>query len=162
MNETRSLLSETCARLFGDLVTPDLLRASEGGDWPADLWIALEENGLTRALVPEDQDGTGLDWKDVYPILYAAGYHAAPVPLVETIVAGWLLAQADMVVPQGIISLAEYEFGLKLRGGQVSGELDNVPWGDSAEHILAVTAYGKQNKFVLLEKDSFSARAHPV
>ncbi|MCZ6838043.1 MAG: acyl-CoA/acyl-ACP dehydrogenase, partial [Alphaproteobacteria bacterium] len=129
---------------------------------PTELWSALEENGLTRALVPEDQGGAGLGWQDVYPVLHAAGYHAAPVPLAETIIAGWLLSQAGMTVPDGVISLAENEFALKLTGGEgawrVSGQVDNVPWGGSAGHVLAVNGYAKQNKFILLEKDSLSAR----
>ena len=162
MNETQTLLAETCNKLFTDLVTADSLRAAEVGEWPAELWSALEENGLTRALVPEDQGGAGLGWQDVYPVLHAAGYHAAPVPLAETIIAGWLLSQAGITVPDGVISLAENEFALKLTGGEgawrVSGQVDNVPWGGSAGHVLAVNGYAKQNKFILLEKDSLSAR----
>ena len=158
MNETQTLLAETCNRLFTDLVTPDLLRVAEAGEWPADLWSALEENGLTRALVPEEQGGAGLGWQDVYPILYAAGYHAAPVPLAETIVAGWLLSRAGMEVPEGVISIAENEFALKLRGGdgdrRVSGQLEKIPWGESAGHVLAVNGYEKQNQFVLVDNSN--------
>lgn len=162
MNETQTLLAETCARLFGDLVTPDLLRAAEAGEWPADLWNALEENGLTRALVPEDQGGAGLGWQDVYPILHAAGYYAAPVPLAETIVASWLLAEAGMAVPDGVISLAESESALKLSGGEgawrVSGEFDNVPWGLAAGHLLAAAKRDRKTYLVLIAADSVSIR----
>ncbi|NNE84666.1 MAG: acyl-CoA/acyl-ACP dehydrogenase [Alphaproteobacteria bacterium] len=162
MNETRTLLTETCNRLFSDLVTADTLRAAEAGEWPADLWAALEENGLTRPLVLEDQGGVGLNWQDTFAILYAAGYHAAPVPLAETIVASWLLAQAGIVVPEGVISLVPDERALKLTDGdstrRVSGEVDNVPWGATAKHLLAVAVGGNINNkhFFLMDRDSVS------
>ena len=148
MNETQTLLAETCARLFGDLVTPDLLRAAEAGDWPAGLWSALEENGLTRPLVPEDQGGVGMTWQDIFPVLHAAGYYAAPVPLAETIVASWQLAQSGMPVPDGVITLADDQTSLNLAGGdgawRVSGRLKQVPWAGSAQHILAVAKHDQQ------------------
>ena len=162
MNETQSLLAETCNRLFSDLVTADSLRAAEAGEWPADLWSALEENGLTRPLVPEDQGGVGMSWQDTFAILFAAGYHAAPVPLAETIVASWLLAQAGIAVPEGVISLVPEEGTLKLTGGdgawRVSGEVDNVPWGSSAAHLLAVAIQDDINirDFFLIDRDNVS------
>ena len=163
MNETQTLLAETCNRLFTDLVTPDSLRAAEAGEWPAELWSALEENGLTCALVPEDQGGAGLSWQDVYPVLHAAGYHAAPVPLAETIVASWQLAQSGMPVPDGAITLADDQNTLNLAGGdgawRVSGQLKQVPWAGSAKHILAVAKHDELRKFVLLESDSFSVQS---
>ena len=163
MNETQTLLAETCARLFGDLVTPDLLRAAEAGEWPAELWSALEDNGLTRPLVPEDQGGVGMTWQDVYPVLHAAGYYAAPVPLAETIVASWQLAQSGMPVPDGVITLADDQTSLNLAGGdgawRVSGRLKQVPWAGSAQHILAVAKHDQQRKFVLLESDSISVES---
>jgi acyl-CoA dehydrogenase len=162
MNETQTLLAETCARLFGDLVTSDLLRAAEAGAWPADLWAALEENGLTHALVPEDQGGAGLGWQDVYPILHAAGYHAAPVPLAETIVAGWLMAEAGMAVPEGVITVVPEQYSLNLVGGsgtwRVSGEFDSVPWGNIAGHLLAVAQRDRDRYFVLIDAGSVSSR----
>jgi len=107
MSEISTLLAETCARLFADLVTADSLRAAEAGAWPGDLWSALEENGLTRALVPEADGGAGVTWQDAAPILHAAGYHGAPVPLAESIVAGWLLARAGEALAAGKARLTE-------------------------------------------------------
>ena len=162
MNETQTLLAETCARLFTDLVTADSLRAAEAGKWPADLWTALEENGLTRPLVPEDQGGVGMTWQDIFPVLYAAGYHAAPVPLAETIVATWLLAKAGMAVPEGVISLVPAEDTLNLTGGddawRVSGQVDNVPWGEAAAHLLAVAEHDEHFNFLLINRDNVSVR----
>ncbi|NKB48733.1 MAG: acyl-CoA dehydrogenase [Alphaproteobacteria bacterium] len=163
MSDISTLLAETCTRLFTDLVTADSLRAAEAGEWPGDLWPALEENGLTRPLVPEAQGGVGLTWQDTFPILFAAGYHAAPVPLAETIVAGWQLAEAGMAVPDGAITLADDQTSLDLAGSDsawhVSGRLEQVPWAGSADHILAIAKNDDQRKLVLLERDRISVES---
>ncbi len=153
MSEISTLLAETCSRLFADLVTADSMRDTEAGAWPGDLWSVLEENGLTRALVPEAQGGTGVSWLDAAPILHAAGYYSAPVPLVETVVAGWLLAQAGVATPEGAITLAGGG-DLSFNESNISGRLDRVPWGKASAHILAVAESSGQQKLVLLAPDS--------
>ena len=54
MSELGSLLAPTVTRLFGDLVTKELIESAEKGAWPDKLWRALEEGGLTLPLVPEE------------------------------------------------------------------------------------------------------------
>ena len=99
--ELRSLLADTVTRLFGDLVTKEAIEAAEKGAWPDELWRALEEGGLTWPLVPEADGGAGGVWADAHVVVRAAGRHAAPVPLAETVVASWLLAGAGLDVPLG-------------------------------------------------------------
>jgi hypothetical protein len=53
----RGILADVSTRLFTDLVTPELIAAAERGEWPAALWRAVEENGLTLPLVPEAKGG---------------------------------------------------------------------------------------------------------
>jgi len=96
MGELGRLLSDTVTRLFNDLVTKELIESAEKGIWPDKLWRALEEGGLTLPLVPESSGGAGGMWIDAHVVVRAAGKHNAPVPLAETIVAGWLLAQAGL------------------------------------------------------------------
>ncbi|MFT5182277.1 MAG: acyl-CoA dehydrogenase [Alphaproteobacteria bacterium] len=162
MSDISTILTDTCTRLFADLVTADSLRQAEAGTWPDALWSALEENGLTRPLVPEDQGGVGVSWQDTAPILYAAGFHGAPVPLAETIVAGWLLAQAGQAVPQGAIACADGG-GLSLSGAagnwSISGRLDRVPWGAAAGHVLASVEHDGQTMFVLVDPGSTAIEA---
>src|SRR5581483_10251814 len=59
MNELQTILAETCTRLFTDHATTAVLEAAEKGQWPAALWQALEENGLTLPQVPEALRGAG-------------------------------------------------------------------------------------------------------
>jgi acyl-CoA dehydrogenase len=145
MNELRTMLADVVTRLFTDLATKDLLESAEKGQWPEKLWQALEENGLTLPLLPEDKGGAGGGWGDAYVVVRAAGRHAVPLPLPETIVAGWLLSEAGLDVPRGPLTLAPVQRGDSLRlrragdGWQLGGTAARVPWGGKAEHVVVVT-----------------------
>jgi acyl-CoA dehydrogenase len=142
--ELRSLLGETVTRLFSDLATKELIEAAEQGTWPDKLWRALEEGGLTLPLVPEDAGGAGGTWLDAHVVIRASGRHTAPVPLAETIVAGWLLSRAGLEVPFGPLTLAPVHADERLtlaRGGgavTVSGRATRVPWGRNAGHVVVL------------------------
>jgi len=87
MNELQTILAETCTRLFTDHATTAVLEGAEKGEWPAALWQALEENGLTLPQVPEARGGAGGSWNDAFVVLMAAGRFAAPVPLAAALLA---------------------------------------------------------------------------
>jgi acyl-CoA dehydrogenase len=59
MNELRTILGDVVTRLFTDLVSKELVESAERGEWPAALWQAVEENGLTLPLVAESKGGAG-------------------------------------------------------------------------------------------------------
>jgi len=145
MSELGSLLADTVTRLFNNLVTKELIESAEKGVWPDKLWRALEEGGLTLPLVPESRGGAGGAWSDAHVVVRAAGKHAAPVPLAETIVAGWLLGEAALEVPLGPLTIAPVEGDEPLRltragggGWKVSGTASRVPWGGAAAHVVVV------------------------
>ena len=119
MSELREILGETVTRLFADRCTKDLLEKCDGGVWPAELWAVVEENGLTRPLLPEDKGGVDAGWQAVYVILCAAGRFAAPIPLAETILAGWLLNQAGMDIPDGALSIVPDSEDISISGEMI-------------------------------------------
>ena len=142
--ELRTILAETCARLFTDRATVELLESAEKGEWPAALWQAVEESGLTLPQVPEARGGAGGSWLDAHVVLTAAGRFAVPVPLAETMVAGALLAQAGLDVPLGPLTVAPVRRAEQLRlehagaGLALSGTATRVPWGRDAGHVVVV------------------------
>jgi acyl-CoA dehydrogenase len=154
--ELGSLLADTVGRLFGALATKELIESSEKGAWPEKLWRALEEGGLTLPLVSEDAGGAGGTWLDAHVVVRAAGRHTAPVPLAETIIAGWLLSRAGLEVPLGPLTLAPVRAGeglaLARRGGgfSLSGTATRVPWGRHAGHVVSVTALDGQATVALV------------
>jgi acyl-CoA dehydrogenase len=144
VSELGSLLTDTVGRLFGTLATKELIESSEKGAWPEKLWRALEEGGLTLPLVSEDAGGAGGTWLDAHVVVRASGRHTAPVPLAETIIAGWLLSRAGLEVPFGPLTLApvhgDETLTLVRRGSglSLSGTATRVPWGRRAGHVVTV------------------------
>jgi acyl-CoA dehydrogenase len=145
VNELRAILGDVVTRLFTDRVTKELLESAERGEWPAALWASVEENGLTLPLVAESKGGAGGAWSDAFVVIRAAGRHAVPLPLAETIVGSWLLSAAGLDVPSGPLTVAPVHRDERLRlaragtGWRLSGTATRVPWGDAAGHVVIVT-----------------------
>jgi alkylation response protein AidB-like acyl-CoA dehydrogenase len=142
---TRDLLRDTATRLFQDLCVPEALRAAEAGDWPAAMWHAVEEAGLPKALVPEAAGGSGLNFADAMVIARAAGRFALPLPLPETMIAGWLLGRAGLPVPHGPLTVAygnEITMTLNERGCYPRGQALRVPWARDHTTIVVMNDAG--------------------
>lgn len=135
----RELFESTVERLFGDLVTPELIWSTQKGEWPAALWNAVEESGFSIASAPEQLGGTGSSWNDLYVVIRAAGRHALPLPLPEALLANWLLGKAGIDAVSGPLTFAA-ESTLIFEDGKATGQLLDVPWGRHAEHVVAVSS----------------------
>ena len=143
MSDHADLLRESLDRIFADQLSRDVREAAERGEWPAALWKTLEENGVTQPLVASWGGGT---WEEARVVIAAAGRHAAPVPLAETVLAGWLLDRAGLPVPEGPLSLAPCgRQGLRLEreegqggGWCIFGRVERIPWGRHVQHLAAL------------------------
>ena len=146
MSEMRDDLLRTVDRIFEAHCARPVRETAESGQWPAALWQALEEVGLTRAALPEEAGGSGLAFEDAMLALRRSAYHAAPVPLAETMLAARLLAAAGLVVPQGALTIAPVRSGDVLSfarsGGAttLSGGARRVPWGDGCAQAVVAGA----------------------
>ena len=123
---TDTLVRESAARIFADLADPQALNAARGDAWKAPLWSALEESGLTLAWVPEALGGAGASLQEGFDIVAEAGRHAAPVPIAETLLAGWLLSRAGLRSPRGPMAVV------------FSRSHSAVPFASEAEHLVVV------------------------
>lgn len=161
MNSDRDILRDAADRLLADHVDKALLERAEAGAWSGALWTALEANGLTQPLVPESAGGAGAGWADAFAIVEAAGRHAAPVPLPETMLAGWLLARAGLPVPSGPLALAPVRSGemLRLESGRLSGTVAGVPWGRHAGHLVALARSASGPQLALIPAGAWTATA---
>ena len=157
MSETRALIAETAERLFRDLATKEVIEAAEQGDWPGDLWSSVEETGLTQALVHDAESEDGPNVRDAGAIVRAAGKYAAPIPLPETLLAGWLLSSAGLVVPEGPLTIAPVERAHNLvlsRSGEdwtLSGTARGVPWARHAKAIAVLIGTDGESLVACLE-----------
>ena len=146
-----TMLKESCARLFADLATRDALEAAERA-FPAAMWSAVEEAGLTRPHLAEAQGGAGGTWLDAGTILFEAGRAALPLPIAETIAGASLLAAAGLKVPDGPLTVAQ-DASLAIAGGKLSGRAASVPWGADAVHVVVVAG----TRVALLAKGAATA-----
>ncbi len=163
MNDTQTMLADTCARLFTAEVTPGLIESAEKGTWPAALWQTLEENGLTLPQIPESRGGAGGSWGDAHVVLVAAGRFAVPLPLPETMIGAWLLASSGLKVPLGPLTVAPVRAVDTLTlsrdgaGWRLSGVASRVPWGASAGHVVVSAASDGKPMIALVAGGSATA-----
>ncbi len=98
MSDLKKMIEETTDRLFADHVTPDVLKAGDEGVWQEDLWKKVEDTGLPRVLLDEDNGGANGDWQDAGVVIERCGYHGIPLPLGESIAANFLRAKSGQPI----------------------------------------------------------------
>jgi acyl-CoA dehydrogenase len=109
MSELASFFEDAAERLFAEHVDASVVDAAGGGRWPADLWGALTEFSAPSILIAEANGGMGAAPFEAAAILRAAGRHAAPGLLLETMVANALLARAGLPIVSGPVALGFVE-----------------------------------------------------
>ena len=147
MAESENIVVATAEKIFGDLADAQAINHDKKGGWKAPLWQALSEAGLPLAWVAEDCGGSGASLADGFGVIGAAGRFAIAVPLVETMLAGWLLAQAKIASPAGEMTVAPASPKDRITlnaDGTLSGRARGVPFAKAARHIavLATAASG--------------------
>jgi len=136
-----NIVIETTRRIFADLGDPQTVNAAADDAWKAGLWQALEEAGLTLAWVPEAAGGTGASVADAFDIARISGQYAVPVALVETLLAGWLLAKAGQRCQPGAMTVAAMRDGAPIvaqSNGRLNGRAKHVAFARDASRIVVV------------------------
>jgi len=152
--ESDNIVAATAARIFADLADPQTINKARDDAWKEKLWQALADAGLTLAWVPEKMGGAGGGLGDGFAIVAAAGRYALPVPLAETLLAGWLLAQAGIESPAGTMTVAPASPSGSLAlnsDGTVSGTVRGIPFAKNAKHIAAFASAGKGTTVALVK-----------
>jgi acyl-CoA dehydrogenase len=164
-NATGDLLRETAERLFQQHCEPAVLRGAEAGTWPDAAWQAVVEAGFDLALVPESAGGFGVAIPDALGILRVAAAHALPLPLPETMLANWLLAQAGLALPGGVLTIAPVvpDVPLTLRqdgdGWRIGGTATRVPWGRNAAAAVVLAEAADGPRIALAPASSWRCEA---
>ena len=154
-----SIITDTATKIFQDLCEADTVNKAEKGEWPTALWDALEESFLPLTWVPDTLGGAGAEIADGFAVLRVAGRFAAPVPLAETLLAGWLLAQAGIAAPAGPMTIAPvHEDGNILidAGGKLSGRARHVPFARNAQHIAVVATRAGESVVALVAAEGLA------
>ncbi len=164
-DDLRGLVADTAERVLRDHCDRSVMDAAEEGTWPAALWRTLEDAGLPTAAVPEELGGSGGGLGDAMAVLRQAGRYAAPVPLAETFLAGWVLAGSGLEVPAGPLTVAPVARGDALTarregdGWVLSGAARRVPWAAQAARIVVLAEAGGATKVAVLEPAECDVRA---
>jgi acyl-CoA dehydrogenase len=153
VEEAENIVAQTAERIFADLADAQTINRDKNGGWKAPLWRALSEAGLPLSWVAEEYGGSGVTLAEGFGVLSAAGRFALPVPLAETMLAGWLLSQAKLACPEGEMTVAPA--GPKDRitintDGTLSGRARGIPFGREAKHIAVFAQDGKAKPSIAL------------
>ena len=158
VGDVRAMLVESATRLFADQVNAKMLDAAKQDGWSAALWKIVEEAQLPLVSIAEEAGGAGGSLSDLAAVVRIAGRYAAPIPLAETAIAGWMLASSGLKIPIGPLTLAPVH-GEKITARKngarwnLSGEMKRVPWARITGHI-AVLAAGPDGDIVACVESS--------
>ena len=143
MSETTDLIRDMAEKLFGDACQKSVLAAAENGEFQKALWQEIADAGLAGALLPESAGGSALAIEDALAALRISASRAAPVPLAETMLAGWL-AGAAVALPEGPLTIAPTSSGSALAlkkngaGWRLEGVARRVPFARNAAAIIVL------------------------
>ncbi len=101
-DETLRLIEDTANDMFA-AESADARAALARGAWPERPWRTFEETGLAAAALPEEADGAGL--AGGLAVLRAAGRHAVPLPVAETLIGRLLCHRAGVDAPSGPLAV---------------------------------------------------------
>ena len=155
-DETRMLL-ESMGRLFEDKCTKQVVDAAETGVFAADLWRAVSETGVPLAALPESAGGADAEWADLYAALRVAGRFSAPIPLAETMLAGWIASSAGLDISDGPMTVGPVRASDRLtltrdgNGWRLSGTASRLPYASFAERIVLIADGPDGEMAVVLE-----------
>lgn len=158
MTDSDNIIFDTASRIFNDLSTPETINAAEQGEWPNALWQAISESGLPLTWVPEENGGVGASMLDGFAVIKAAGAAALPVPLAETLLAGWVLAQAGLQVSGEAATVALGD--LTFADGAVSGSVQGVPAARNTAQIVVIVETGTDTQVLQLATEQCEITAH--
>lgn len=155
MSMEDNIIVDTATRIFQDLGDPQTINNTDGDGWKEPLWSVLEESGLTQAWTPDDLGGAGASIVDGFDVLRVSGEFAVAVPLAETLLAGWLLSRAGIVVPPGPMTIAPVRDGERIElddAGVLHGAARDIPFASEAGQIAVLARQGSEFVVALVER----------
>ncbi len=157
MSENDNIIVDMTTRIFQDLCDPQTVNNTDDDAWKEPLWTALEDAGLTAGFVAEEYGGAGIKISDACEILRVAGRFAVPVPLAETMLGGWLLAQGGIAFPGGRLAVAPVREADRLSidaAGVLNGTARDVPFASEADTFAVLAMRDGQPVIACINADS--------
>ncbi|MBR0967359.1 acyl-CoA dehydrogenase family protein [Tardiphaga sp. 538_B7_N1_4] len=140
--ESGLIIRDVAQAIFSDHANPRTIIQQKGQNWKAPLWEAIEQNGLSLSWIDERLGGSGASLEDGFELVQVAGFFGLAVPLVETMLAGWLLALAELSSPSGSMTVLPVHLHDRILvnpDGTISGTAHDVPFARDCEHFAVLT-----------------------
>ena len=118
--DTMQLIVDTATRIFSDHVDKAMLDRAEQGEFPAELWNLVVENGFHQL----GSEGSGTEVQDLFAFLKVCGQFAVPLPIADTMLANRWAGAEDGVASIGVNS---------------NEQSINAHWGRQAVRVFGVT-----------------------
>ena len=137
MEQAAQLILDTAERIFVDHCSVEVVNNAEDKHYPDTLWKALEDAGLLLGWVPEANGGVGCSMGLGLSLIRQAARYALPVPLAETLLANWLLAQAGIANAENVGGVAlGWETLPELNNGQLYGVVEGVAFASQVSQLV--------------------------
>src|SRR4051812_7972920 len=142
------------SRLFEDHCTKQVADAAETGVFAQGLWDVVAETGVPLAALPESAGGADAEWSDLFAALRVAGRFSAPIPLAETMLAGWAAASCGLETSDGPMTVGPVRMADTLtlerdgNGWRLSGTASRLPYGSFATRTVLI-ADGPQGEMAV-------------
>jgi acyl-CoA dehydrogenase len=136
-----STLIDSVGRFFDDTFGLDAATEYDQSQVVSqDRWNIMESLGITLVGVDETGGGSGGTLRDLLAVLMASGRYAVPLPVAETSLAAWVLAESGLNVPRGMLSVAPARNSdtLTIENRRVRGVLHDIPWARLAQGIVTI------------------------
>ncbi|UOQ94863.1 acyl-CoA/acyl-ACP dehydrogenase [Halobacillus shinanisalinarum] len=155
MSDMQEIILDSTNKMFKSLCSKELIDQLEEGIFAEELWSVLVESGITSVGVPESLGGTGGDYNDALHILQLYGRFSVPLPLSETLMVQWLLADHRVPASREIFTLSvnlknKIEIEETTKGYSIRGKAVHVPWARHAKSLLVLVNFEGASKVALL------------
>ncbi|MEM7536994.1 MAG: acyl-CoA dehydrogenase family protein [Chloroflexota bacterium] len=136
----QNMIVDTATRLFSEHCPVEVLEQAEQGVWPTSLWNELEKTGLHLVSIPESVGGVDGDLTEATTVLRVASQYAVPLPLAETFLAGWILAEIGGEMPDGPMTVVTSRSDTypQFTDGFGTGVVHRVPYAGQVPWILVL------------------------
>ncbi|WP_417518671.1 acyl-CoA dehydrogenase family protein [Marinobacter sp.] len=152
MEQSYQLILDTAERIFADHCSSGVVNAADKGDYPNALWQALDEAGLLLVWMPEADGGVGGSMGLGFLLIRQAARYALPVPLAESLVANWLLAQAGLA---NAGQSSGFALGMEalpvLDNGQLHGVVGGVAFASQVSQLVVPCLQSGQLTIALVD-----------
>jgi acyl-CoA dehydrogenase len=163
--EDRAMLIEMTSDLF-DRATPLMGRLSAtDAALGRMIWDDVEQAELSRVGTAAERGGAGGGIADACAVLRMASRFAPPVPLAETQLASWVLAEAGLPIPSGPLAIGPTALvaapELRADGAFAAGSLlPPVPFAGFSTKLVVVARRGGETVAALVDLDG--AKVEPA